>query len=183
MRKLYVALIVAVVILFGIYCFIGFEIQTVSTDKKIYSPGEEVKINWSYFSFLQYNSCSGTRAAIFRESRTGWESVPYELFARGRNQNIACVNGDTVFLGMPSDIIMCSNSGSGNLSWNSKLYERNGTTDSCSVCVQWEKKSTVYSCSKHNVLNSTIENYDLKNAPIGKYKIMVGTAQEIIEIQ
>lgn len=53
MRKLYIALIITVVILFSLIYFSVYGIQTVSTDKKTYSSGEEVRVHWSDFRLVK----------------------------------------------------------------------------------------------------------------------------------
>ena len=170
MRKLYLALIAIIVILSGLIYFSVSGIQTVSTDKKIYSLGEEVKIHWSDFS-LEWCSCSNKKIAIFKQETTGWERVSYQLYGF---DGIACINGQVFDLGMPCDVVSCSlpkpNFKNGDLSYP-KIYERNGTVNSC------------LNPFNNEVINGTMQSYDLKNAPSGKYKIQFGNANRIIEIQ
>ncbi len=176
MRKLYLALIVIVVILFGLIYFSVSGVQTVSTDKKVYSSGEEVKIHWSDFS-LEWCSCSNKGVAVLRQEITGWERVQYELYGFG----IACVDGQMTGLGMPCDASSCSfpklNSKSGVFSWNSKIYKRNGTVNSCLRTFRNEKTNST------EVINGTMNNYESKNALSGKYKIIFGNAEKIMEIK
>ncbi len=171
MRKLYLALIVIIVILSGLIYFSVSGIQTVSTDKKIYSLGEEVKIHWSEFS-LKWCSCSNREIVIFKQETTGWERVSYRLF---RIVVFACVNGRVEGFGMPCDVVSCSfpkpNFESGDFSWNSKIFERNGTVNSC------------LKPFNNEVINRTMQSYELKNATSGKYKIQFGSSNRIIEIQ
>ena len=171
MRKLYIALIVIAVITSSLIYFSASGIQSVSTDKKTYSSGEEVKIHWSDFS-LEWCTCSNKGVAIFKQETTGWERVQYQLYGFDGG---ACVNGEIIGLPMPCDLASCSfprpNSESGDFSWNSKIYERKGTIDSC------------LNPFNNEAINRTMQSYELKNAPAGKYKITFGNAQEIIEIK
>jgi len=166
-----VVLIIVAVILSSLIYFSAYGIQTVSTDKKIYSSGEEVKIHWSDFS-LEWCSCSNKGIAIFKQETTGWEKVQYQLYGFGGG---ACVNGQIISLPMPCDVVSCSfpkpNSESGDFSWNSKIYERKGTVNSC------------LNPFNNEIINRTMQSYELKNAPSGKYKIRFGNADIIIEIQ
>ena len=172
MKKRLLIIIILAVILVAILCFSVYGIQTVSTDKRTYIkyPGEEVKIHWSDFS-LEWCTCSDKEVKIFKQETTGWERVQYKIYAFGG----VCVNGTTILdLGMPCDVIDCSfsrpNVRSGNFSWNLKIYEYKGLVDSC---LDTHKNATI---------NSTMNSYELKNAPSGKYKIQFGIAYKIIEI-
>jgi len=62
------------------------------------------------------------------------------------------------------------NSESWDFSWNSKIYERNGSVNSC------------FNPATNKTINATIPNYELKNAPAGTYKVKFGNAEKIIEI-
>ena len=170
MRKLYIVIIVILVVLFSLIYFSVSGIQTVSTDKKVYSSGEKVKIHWSDFS-LDWCSCSNRGVAIFKQETTGWESVQYQLYGFGG----ACVNGQMISLPMGCDVNFCSfprpNFESGDYSWNSKMYERKDIVNSC------------LDPFNNKTINVTMQSYELKNAPSGKYKIAFGHAQEIIEIK
>jgi len=169
MKKKYVLIITLIIIFSFIYLSIS-GIQTISTDKKIYSSGEEIKIHWSDFSF-DWCTCSSKQVLIFKQEATGWERVKYELLGFGG----ACIDGKVATVPMPCDFISCSfpkpNFKDGDFPWNSKIYEFIGTVDSC--------------LNPHNneIVNVTMNNYELKNAPSGKYKIMFGNAQETIEIK
>lgn len=170
MRKLYLALIVIAVILSSLIYFSVSGIQTVSTDKKTYSSGEKVKIYWSDFG-LEWCSCGNKGVEIFKQETTGWERIQYKLYGFGD----ACVNGQIVSLPMPCDDVYCSfprpNSESGDFSWNSKIYESKGIVNSC------------LNPFNNEVINRTVQSFELKNTLSGKYKITFGNAQEIIEIE
>jgi hypothetical protein len=170
MKKLHIILIIICVILFSLIYLSISGIQTVSTDKKIYYSGEEVKIHWSDFS-LEWCSCSNKVITVFKRETTDWESVQYQLYGFG---NSVCVDGKLVGLPYPCDVISCSfpilNSKSGDFSWNSKIYEKKGSVNSC------------LNPFNNEVRNRTMQSYELKNVPSGKYKIKFGTAEKIIEI-
>ena len=171
MKKLYIIIIVALVIIFALIYFSVFGIQTISIDKKIYSVGEEVKIHWSDLS-LKWCTCSNKGIQIFRQGTAGWESAQYQLYGFGGG---ACVNGGIVSLPMPCDVVSCSfprlNFNSGDFLWNSKIYERKGSVDSC---------LDRYS---NEIINRKMQSYEFKNAPPGKYKIQFGNLNKVIEIR
>jgi hypothetical protein len=171
MRKLHIAIIIISVVLFSLIYFSVFGIQTVSTDKKTYSSGEEVKIHWSNIN-LEWCSCSNRGIAIFKQGATGWERIQYVIYSFGGG---VCINGEIAGAVMPCDVIICSfpriNSESGDFSWHSKMYEMKGIVNSC------------LNPFSNEVINMTMTNYEMKNASSGKYKIMFGNAQEIIEIE
>lgn len=171
MKKLYIIIIVALVIIFAFTYFSVSGIQTISTDKKTYSVGEEVKIHWSDLSIKRCtNSNKGIQ--IFKQETAGWERIEYNLYSFGGG---ACINGEIVSLPMPSDVFSCSfpkpNFNSGDFSWNSKIYERKGSVDSC---------LDRYS---NEMINIKMQNYESKNVSSGKYKIQFGNASKIIEIR
>lgn len=171
MKKLYIILIIIFVILLSLIYFSVSGIQTLSTNKNIYSSGEEIQIHWSDFS-LERCSCSNKGVAIFKQETTGWERVQHQLYGFGSG---ACVNGEIVGLPMPCDVVSCSfprpNSESGDFTWNSQIYERKGSVEFC------------LNPFNNELINRTMQSYDLKNAPLGKYKITYGSADKIIEIK
>ncbi len=176
MKKRYPILIIIFVILFGLIYFSVSGIQTLSTDKKVYSLGEKIQIHWSDFS-LEECTCSNKEIQIFKQETTGWEIVPTQLYGFG---GWACVNGEMIGLPMHCDFGSCRfpkpNFKSGDFTWNSKIYERKGIVESC---------LNPYSKNPYNneLINRSMQSYDLKNAIPSKYKISFGSADKIIEIK
>ena len=152
------------------YLFVS-GINTISTDKKVYSSGEEVKIHWRDFR-IQDRCCGGRDIGLFRQEGAEWVAVKYYL------NDFACFNGKlNGGLGFPVMVsCVCSPPRlilkQGNFSWNSTAYEANGTVDSC-----------LKSSYGNESINQTMTKYDLKNASPGKYKFVLGNAEAIIEIK
>jgi hypothetical protein len=171
MKKKYIIIIIVIAVIFSLSYLSTIGIQTVSTDKNTYSIGEEVKIQWSDFS-LDWCTCSNKDIQIFKQESTEWKRIQYELYGFGGG---ACVDGKLANLAMPCDIVSCSlpkpNFKNGEFYWNSKTYELIGTVDSC------------LNPYNNETVNVTVNDYELKNAPSGKYKIVFGNVQEIIEIK
>jgi hypothetical protein len=188
-NKKWVLIILVIVIIFIYFYVSGF--QTVSTDKNTYSVGEEIKIHWSDFN-LKSCTCSGQNFQIFKKETTGWKAFQYKL---GESYPY-CVNDQVesgfvyeggVLVSFPfpgggvmCDVVVCSfmkpNTENGNFSWDSKIYQRKGDVSSCADLN--EKKVQEISPT-----GGKLENYELKNAPPGKYKIQFRNADKIIEIK
>jgi hypothetical protein len=169
MKKMYVAIAALLVIIIGVVYLSMFGIQTVSTDKQTYIFGEEIKIHWSDLS-IRSCSCSTPEVQIFRQEAGEWVRVQHYLSFFGG----ACVNGKMGNVGMPCDVVMCTvplpGFESGDYSWNSKIYEGNGSVNSC------------FNPFTNKTVNETMPSYKLENAPAGTYKIKFGNAEKIIEI-
>jgi hypothetical protein len=173
MKKLYIAIIIILVIFLGLAYFSVVGIQTVSTDKKVYFSGEEVRIYWSDFNLKRCTNIN-KEISILKQETTGWERVLYKSYQLG--PSYVCINGKIFGSPMVFDVVsVCSfprlNFESGDFLWKSKIYERKGTVNSCLNPLD------------NKVINKTMQSYELKNAPPGKYKIIFGNAQEIIEIK
>ncbi|MEM5773193.1 MAG: hypothetical protein QXL86_03155 [Candidatus Aenigmatarchaeota archaeon] len=172
MKKLLVAMFAIALFLFGIFFLSVYGIRSISTDKKVYSLGEEAKIYWSSLS-LEWCTCPAKRlrVEIFREA-LGWQEVQHEL--HGKPNERVCADGQVVVFPMPCDIIRCSfpvfKSRSGIYTWNLKEYERRGTTSSCLFL------------PTNETISQEMPNYISKNVPPGKYKIQFGIASTMIEI-
>ena len=123
MKIIYVILVFILIIIFGMLYFSVFGIQTISTDKKVYSSGENIEIYWSDFS-ISWCSCSRKGIQIFKQGQTGWEMLPHQIYGFGG----ACIDGIILSLPMHCDAISCSfpklNFRSNVFIWNSKFYER-----------------------------------------------------------
>ena len=168
MRKIYIVIIIILVILFSLIYFSVFGIQTVSTDKNVYSVGEKVFVSWSDFRLYKC-TCMGPEVEFYRETVNGWEMIelhpPY--------WSVICVNGTAESGPFPCDVVMCSLSFSvarGNYTWNSKIYKRKGETEICEV-PDWLR------------VEFPIPSYDLLIAPPGRYKVKFGTAEKVFEIR
>ena len=154
-----------------IYQILSYGIQSVSTDKDVYSFGEEVHIYWSDFGFKTHTTCGESDSylpvEIYRETDSGWEQVKRVL-----GKGIACVDGRADFF-MPGDVCLDvpSMNLEGNLTWKS-IYEFTGKVDSCPSTVP----GLVYNIS-------SMDSYKFKDTPVGTYKIKFGMAEKIIEIR
>jgi hypothetical protein len=173
MKKQYIATTVTfaiVVISLALGSFYFYGIQTVSTDKKTYSSGEEVKVHWTDFR-IERCTCGDKEGVIFKYETTGWKRVIYKLYGFSS----VCVNNEVTSVPMHCDVISCSfpklKSDSGNFSWNSKIYEYKGKATSC------------LDPFNNEAINKTWYSYEFKDAPSGKYKIAFGSAYKIIEIR
>ena len=160
------------IVIFALIVYLSASgIQAISTDKNVYSLGEEVKIHWSDFS-LQWESCNSRAVKIYKQEATSWKRISYELLTFG---SPACVNGEMSGGAYPCDVssfqIPSKIFESGNISWNSKIYEYKGETDSC------------LDTRKNEIINYTMSSYEFKEAPAGKYKLSFGSAEKIIEIR
>lgn len=167
MRKLILIIFGAIfVTIAGFLFFIGF--QVVSTNKSIYSVGEEVFVTWSDFRLYRC-SCMGPELEFYQETINGWEKIELHL-PYGR---VACVNGIVKQGPFPCDLFICRlafSMLSGNYTWNSKIYEFKGETETCEVPA-WLK------------VEFPILSYDLLTAPPGKYKVKFGIAEKVFEIR
>jgi hypothetical protein len=169
MKRIHIIVAILVVIIIAVVYLSMFGMQTVSTDKQTYIFGEEVKIHWSDLS-IRACSCSTPEIQIFRQEEVGWVKVQHQLSFFGG----ACVNGKMGNVGMPCDVVMCTvplpGFQSGDYSWNTKIYERNGSVNSC------------FNPFTNETVNETMPNYKLEDAPAGTYKITFGNSETIIEI-
>lgn len=170
MKRKYVIISIVIIVIFIFYYLSAIGIQSISSDKELYSSGEEIKIHWSDFSF-EWCTCSNKEIQIFKQEATGWERILYRLLGFSGS----CVDGKMVPMAMPCDVISCSfpkpSFDNGEFIWNSKIYEFIGTVDSC------------LNPYNNEIVNVTMNSYELKNAPSGKYKIKFGTAEKVIEIK
>lgn len=177
MKKLYaIVLFFLIVISFLVFYLSFFGFQIISTDKDVYSVGEEIKIYWFDLS-LEWCTCSDKEVKIFKQEEEGWKEVDYQLKYRPdiRYEFIPdCVEGKIIHRAMPCDVTVCGfprlKTINGNFTWNSKIYERIGTTN---FCVNPHTNETI---------NGIFNNYTLKYVSPGKYKIIFGNAQKVIEI-
>lgn len=163
MKKLYTLLIsiLSIILLVCLLLIVG--IQKISTDKNIYSFGENVTIHWSDLSFKKC-SCN-KEIKIFRETRDGWKQIQRYT----HEGNLICVNNEFFNSPYGCDVFFCSNEfnfNEGSSIWNLKMYEYLGQTTKCG--------SETFSTPKGN--------YQYKYVPRGKYKINFGNSQKIIEI-
>jgi len=171
MKKKYYRIIgIIAIFVFIIYLSVS-GIQTISTDKNVYSLDEEIKIHWSDFS-LQWESCDFRVIKIYKQEATGWKRISHELYTFGAP---VCVNGEAVGGSYPCDVSSFQFPSkifeNGDFLWNSKIYENIGTVDFC------------FNPYNNETVNGTFNNYLLKNASAGKYKIVFGNSQKIIEIK
>jgi ribosomal protein S24E len=177
MKKQYIATIIGLILLACVICYYAasYGIQTVSTDKKVYSSSEEVKVHWTDFR-LERCTSNNKGVVIFKQETTGWKEVRHQLYG-APGANFYCVNNEITGVPMHADIIYhCSSPfklkrDSGNFSWNSKIYEYKGKVTSC------------LDPFNNEAINKTWYSYEFKDAPSGKYKITHGLAQTIIEIR
>lgn len=176
MKKLSIVILILILILLLIFFFSFFEFQKISTNKDRYSIGEEIKIYWLDLS-LKWCTCSDKEIKIFKQMEEGWKEVNYQLkYTPSVKYEFVgdCVDGKITYRAMPCDFIICSfprlKFTNGNFTWNSKIYEKIGTTDSCADPYTNETVGGVFN------------NYTLRHASPGKYKITLGYAQKVIEI-
>lgn len=153
-----------------IFYFSLFGIQTVSTDKDVYSLDEKIEISW--FSFkIDLLTCSDNDILVFKENPTGWERVPYKLYGHG---GYVCVEGKASMAPMHCDMVETKlpelKFDSGEKSWNLEFYKRNGTVGYC------QKDGGEF-------INYTIDNYELKKVEPGEYRIKFGIADKAVRIK
>lgn len=171
-KVIHIFLAALAVVFFMVY-FSLFGIQTISTNKQVYSQGEEVKVNWFDFNF-DWCTCSNLKFQIYEQGKDGWEEVKYSTPRRE-----ICLNGELG--GYPGfygcDIVTCSPSNfelvhnSGTFKWDTHIYRRNGSVKSC------------FDPYENRTVNESLRSYRLVNATPGKYKIQYGIAQKVIEIK
>jgi hypothetical protein len=171
MRKLIlIALFAVFLIAISVLSLFGLGLQFVSTNKDVYSVGENVIISWSDFRLMKC-TCS-THLTIYQETENGWKSIMTTLMGFGAG---ACVDGTYVNIPMPCDLVSCNFPSvefkSGNYTWNSKFYERVGQVDFCESPVDGE------------MINMTMNSYEFKTAPPGRYKATYGLGEKIFEIK
>lgn len=166
-KKWLIWIIVGVIVILFYLSILG--IQTLSTNKKVYSQGEKIKIN--LFELSMYWCVGGNELQIFKQETDGWKEIQHdfpEIFWKD-----ICLNGGVVPTAMREGGNFCFPMlifWSDDYSWNSKIYEDKGVVDSCSY-------------SGTNIIaNRTMRSFESKNAPPGKYKIKYGIAEKIIEI-
>lgn len=155
----------AVLVLAGIAYLSVSGIQLLSTDKDIYSPGENATVRWLSF-FLSWNSCDGgADVRIFREGPGGWEDIDVQQYSS------KCIDGSMSAIFMPGDVCLpmfaVPKLYNGDYTWDMRIRKNIGETTNCDG----------------RELDRPVPNYVSAPAPPGKYKIMFGTAQKIIEIR
>lgn len=153
-----------------IYQILSYEIQSVSTDKDVYSFGEEVHIYWSYFGFKTHTTCGESDTPLpmefYKKTDSGWEQVNLSLPI-----GMVCINGRADFV-MGGDVCSVHSMNlEGNLTWKS-IYEFTGEVESCPSAAP----GLVYN-------GSSMNSYKFKDTPVGTYKIKFGMAEKIIEIR
>jgi len=169
-KKYYWIIGIIAIFVFIIYLSVS-GIQTISTDKNMYSLGEEVKIHWSDFS-LQWESCDFRVIKMYKQEARGWKRISHELYTSG---SPICVNGEAVGGSYPCDVSSFQFPSkifkNGDFLWNSKIYEYKGETDSC------------LDIRNNEIVNYTMNSYEFKEALAGKYKLSFGSAEKVIEIR
>jgi hypothetical protein len=159
-----------------------FGIQTVTTDKKEYQAGEEVKITTMDIE-LHYCSCTEPELYIKREqiqgAANGESNYPLTIRLQEGDRSIVqniregpmCLDGEVRYPGM-CDVVMCSiprfffriNTHT----WDGKVYVRNGTTQTCGT---------------HDFQDRNMSLYHSVPAESGTYTIRFGKNSKTIRIQ
>jgi hypothetical protein len=167
MKKIWA--IIAIFLLIFVLGFLFFNgIQTVSTNKNVYSIGEKIIVSSSVFKFYRC-SCMGPKIKFYRQTPGGW--TPIEIYPEYFRP--VCVNGTAEMGPLPCDIVWCGLSFSEsryNYTWNSKIYERIGETETCKFPEWFDAEFP-------------IPSYNLLIAPAGKYKVRFGIAEKAFEIR
>jgi len=138
-------------------------IQSISTDKKIYSVGEPININWIDFGINSASCYKGTEMKLFK-SGTDWEEVKYHFTLL----EIGCVN----------NIPTRSGTYSCNSKWTFPMpYYKNGYFN---LKFYLEPKGEVNDCDgqKYN-----FKNYEITNLTQGHYKVQVGISKAYFDIK
>jgi hypothetical protein len=168
-KRLALLVIAVIATIFAIIFLSESGIQTISTDKSIYSRGETVRMTANDFA-LEWCSCNSRQIQIFRQGGTGWELVNNSINGLGG----ACVDGNVAPIAMPCDFVVCSfprpNSDSRALTWNLKIYEASGMVESC------------YNSDSNETINGTFHSYTSKDVSPGRYKIQYGIGETLIQV-
>ncbi|MBN2331405.1 MAG: hypothetical protein JXC85_06325 [Candidatus Aenigmarchaeota archaeon] len=169
MKRLIIIIAVILIVLLSTSFLAVFGMQTVSTDKSAYDPGEPVIMQWSDFG-LASCSCRIREVSIYRQEPEGWTNVQHSLYGF----DAACVDGKAVMLPMPCDVVSCyfplPYSNSGEFTWNGKMYVYLGPVESCE------------NMAHGGMTGEPMSSYSLEYAPAGTYMIKYGLAEIMIEI-
>jgi|GEM_PF-5921072 len=145
--------------------------QTVTTDKEVYSIGENVSISWTDNSPQVCTCPKGLQ--VYEKTPAGWVLIQHSL-PNERFSSLSCIDG-RVFINGHCDLIECvprENQTKGNFVWNLKVYERTGTVTSC--------EGDGVSYSKGKVENYSMSNYVSRAVSNGTYRFVYGTAETTI---